>query len=93
VDETIRFAKFAGEEAMADETEAGSGGEAGAGAGDGEAVAEGVAAARRTLDQARKALEAAAAAGDEAIAAEVEERPVTAVLVALAVGFIFGRAL
>jgi hypothetical protein len=78
---------------MADETEAGPEGGAGAEAGDDEAVGEALAAARRTLDQARKALEAAAAAGDEAIAAEVEERPLTAVLVALAVGFIFGRAL
>jgi hypothetical protein len=79
-----------GEEAMADDGEAAPGGEPGD---DDAALAEALAAARRTLDQARKALDAAARAGDEALAAEVAERPLTAVLLALAAGFIFGRAL
>jgi hypothetical protein len=57
------------------------------------ALADIVAAARKTLDQAREAVAAAAEAGDEAIAAEARERPMTALLLALAAGFILGRAL
>jgi hypothetical protein len=59
----------------------------------GQAYAETADAARRTIGQAGEALRAAADSGQNALGAEAERRPVTLLLAALAVGFIFGRAL
>ncbi len=50
-------------------------------------------AARRTLDQAEGTVRSLVDSGRETLVVEAERRPVTLALAALAIGFIFGRAL
>jgi ElaB/YqjD/DUF883 family membrane-anchored ribosome-binding protein len=58
-----------------------------------DALEDAAASARRTLVQADATLRSAAHGGEEMLVTAVRERPLTTVLAALAVGFLFGRAL
>jgi len=59
----------------------------------GDPYGETVEAARRTIERAGEVASTAARTGQDALAREAQERPVTLFLAALAAGFILGRAL